>query len=70
MVITTDALFGAYFIIGLVYCLINGLVRKVDTDGDWLLPIVWLTLWPLGILSLLVAGIIGIFKRKPKTHDE
>lgn len=48
---------GYYFLIGLIYVLINGAVRKIDTGGDWFLPIVWLTLWPLGFISL-IAGFI------------
>lgn len=36
-----------YLLIGLIYWAINSFVRKLDTEGDWLLPIVWFIAWPL-----------------------
>ena len=42
-----------YVIIGITYTVINGLVRRVDTEGDWLLPLSWIFLWPM-YLSLLI----------------
>ena len=38
---------GYYFLIGLIYTFINGFVRKIDTEGEPLLPTVWLCLWPI-----------------------
>ena len=52
-----------YFIIGLVYAVYNGAVRKVETEGDFLLPMVWVLLWPLGFLSLTVLGISKLFNK-------
>lgn len=42
-----------YILIGLTYTLINGLVRKLDTDGDYLLPMVWIFLWPICFVALI-----------------
>lgn len=60
---TTEQLVMWYFIIGLAYSLINGIIRKIDTDGDYLLPFVWLTLWPLGIISLIIFVSIEKYKK-------
>lgn len=40
-----------YFTIGFLYWALNSFVRKLDTDGDWLLPIVWFFAWPLPLLA-------------------
>lgn len=52
-----------YFLIGIVYTVINGYVRKLDTDGDWGLVFVWMFLWPLAFIAL---GIMYISKRVNK----
>lgn len=52
-----------YFLIGIVYTVINGYVRKLDTDGDFTLPFVWMFLWPLAFIAL---GIMYISKRVNK----
>ena len=52
-----------YFIIGLVYSFINGFVRKIDTDGNYLYGLVWFVLWPIGFLSLGVLGITKMIKK-------
>ena len=49
-----------YLIIGLVYVLINTLIRKIDLDDDWFLPIVWWTLWPIFAICWLVV-LVNIF---------
>lgn len=41
-----------YFIIGIVYVIVNGLFRKMDTDGNPMLVWVWLTLWPVCFVPL------------------
>lgn len=46
-----------YFLIGIVYTVINGYVRKLDTDGDWSLVFVWLFLWPLAFIALIIMYI-------------
>ncbi len=52
-----------YFIIGIIYAVINGAIRKVDTDGDWLLPLAWIIVWPVGLASLLVGWVIKLIKK-------
>ncbi|MCX8481227.1 MAG: hypothetical protein ORN58_04830 [Sediminibacterium sp.] len=42
-----------YFGIGLVYSLVNIFVRKLETNGDYLLPFVWMFFWPITIPVLL-----------------
>ncbi len=48
---------GYYFLIGLLYTLTNVLYRKMDTDGDWFIVLVWMLLWPICFLGL-IAGFI------------
>ena len=43
-----------YFIIGIVYTLVNIFVRKLDTNGDYLLPFIWLLLWPIAFIVLII----------------
>lgn len=52
-----------YFLVGIIYTVINGYVRKLDTDGDWGLVFVWMFLWPLAFIAL---GIMYISKRVNK----
>lgn len=53
-----------YFLIGMIYTLINGFVRKLDTDGDWLLPIFWLLLWPIAFIGLAIITVNKYFERR------
>lgn len=46
--------FIIYLFIGLTYWYINAFVRKLDIDGDWLLPIVWFLFWPLVAVTWLI----------------
>lgn len=55
---------GYYLMVGLLYSFINGAIRKLDTDGDWFLPLVWIIAWPFGLLALITKGIIKLFKKK------
>lgn len=48
---------GYYFLIGLIYTFINGYIRKIDTEGDFLLPMVWLCLWPICFIGLAACFI-------------
>lgn len=48
---------GYYFLIGLIYTFINGFVRKIDTEGEPLLPTVWLCLWPICFIGLIASFI-------------
>lgn len=43
-----------YVITGLCYALLNGIIRKIDTDGDPMLPLVWFLLWPICMLAVIV----------------
>lgn len=57
---------GIYFIVGILYALINGVFRKINTDGDWLLSIVWIIAWPLCFIGLIAVFIQDKFKFKFK----
>ncbi len=52
-----------YFIIGISYALVNGFIRKLDTDGDYMLGFVWVTLWPLAFASLFIHKVIEAYKK-------
>ena len=49
-----------YFIIGILYVLLNGYVRKLNTEGDYLLPLVWFGLWPICWFALLVGWLVNV----------
>lgn len=50
---------GTYFLIGFVYCMINILVREnMNEDGDWLLTIAWILLWPIFFIPLIIKQMI------------
>lgn len=49
-----------YMLIGIVYCLVNILIRKLEIEGDWAVVYVWLFLWPICFISLFIE------KFKPK----
>lgn len=49
-----DNMILIYFIIGIVYTLVNIFVRKLDTNGDYLLPFIWLLLWPIAFIVLII----------------
>lgn len=44
-----------YFLIGIVYTVINGYVRRLQ--ADWDLTFVWLFLWPLAFIALIIMYI-------------
>lgn len=46
-----------YFLIGLCYWALNSFVRKLETAGDWLLPLVWFIAWPLALLAWISIGV-------------
>lgn len=43
-----------YLLIGLVYWAINSFVRKLEIDGDYLLPLFWFLGWPIALLTWMV----------------
>lgn len=59
----------AYFLIGAIYTLINGFVRKLDTDGDFMLGFIWLFFWPIAFITLGLRAI-DKFRKKRKENDE
>ena len=46
-----------YFSIGFVYVVINGFVRKLDSDGDWTIPLSMWFLWPAHMIPLIYTKI-------------
>jgi len=57
-----------YVVIGCLYWALNSFVRKLDTDGDWLLPLVWFLGWPIGLISWTVVFMGYLAKKKRKKH--
>lgn len=53
---------GLYLLIGIIYCFINGAIRKLDND-DYLLSFLWITFWPICFLALIVDGTFKLFKK-------
>ena len=43
-----------YLTIGLLYWALNSFVRKLEINGDWMLPLVWFLLWPLAFATWMV----------------
>jgi hypothetical protein len=60
---TAETMAAIWLITGIIYALVNGFVRKLDTDGDWLLPLAWITLWPMLIPTLIVSKIYQRLKK-------
>lgn len=56
-------LIAFYFFIGIIYCIVNGGIRKLDTEGDFLLPMGWIGLWPLFIMALIIDKTIKLWKK-------
>lgn len=60
-----DTILPIYLIIGLFYAIYNGAVRKIQTDGDMFLPLVWWFGVGLCLLSRFVQYVINLnFNRK------
>ena len=43
-----------YLTIGLLYWALNSFVRKLEINGDWMLPLVWFLLWPIAFATWMV----------------
>lgn len=43
-----------YLTIGLLYWALNSFVRKLEVNGDWLLPVVWFLFWPVAFATWVV----------------
>lgn len=52
-----------YVLIGIIYTMINGIIRKLDHDDDWMLPISWIFLWPIFFIALIVKRLSKAFKK-------
>lgn len=46
-----------YFLIGLAYWSINVHIRKIDTEGDYTLPFVWVFFFTLCFIALAIIKI-------------
>lgn len=57
-----ETIAGFYFLVGVVYCFINGAVRNIDPD-DYLLAFVWIVFWPICFLALIMDGIFKLFRK-------
>lgn len=44
---------GIYFLIGLLYTLINTKIRKIEPE-DSLLVLVWIGFWPIAFIVLFI----------------
>lgn len=53
-----------YLLVGLVYLLVNVLIRKIQTEDDWMLPMVWLFFWWLCFIALFIAWIQNKLTKK------
>jgi hypothetical protein len=51
-----------YFIIGLVYTLINTQIRKIEPE-DPLLVLVWICLWPMALIVLFIHYLENKYKK-------
>lgn len=56
-------LIAFYFFIGIIYCIVNGGIRKLDTEGDFLLPLAWILCWPPFVLTLVIHLFIKLWKK-------
>jgi hypothetical protein len=54
---------AAYFIIGILYVFINGFFRKHYTDGDMLLPMAQMLIWPLFIGTFIAVKGSAKFRK-------
>ena len=46
-----------YFLIGVLYTLINLFIRKLNIEDDWGLMFMWILAWPLFFILLLISKI-------------
>lgn len=56
-----------YLTIGMLYWALNSFVRKLDTNEDWLLPVVWFLGWPFALITwtiILTQYLIEYYKNK------
>ena len=53
-----------YYIGGILYVLFNGLIRKVETDGNPMVPLSWFLAWPIFLITLIGRSIYRLIKHK------
>jgi len=59
---------AVYLVVGLLYWGLNSFVRKLDIDGDWMLPLIWFLVWPIGLISWTVVFFDYLVSKKRKQH--
>lgn len=59
---------GSYFVLGLINCLINGFIRKLETHDSPLFGLMWFLLWPFSIIGYM-ARIIEWTYNKLKSYQ-
>jgi hypothetical protein len=58
---------GWYFLIGIIYALVNIFIRQFDEENvDPLLTIVWITLWPICFIGIISAISEDLIYKKNK----
>ena len=57
-----------YLAVGLLYWGLNSFIRKLDIDGDWMLPLIWFLFWPIGLISWAIVFIDYISSKTHKKH--
>lgn len=50
-----------WFLIGFINVLINGFVRKIETDGNWMFVIAWWFIWPMTPVGHFVRLVIYLY---------
>lgn len=53
-----------YFIVGIIYALINVTFRRLDGREDPLLVLFWIFIWPLAFIILLIMYGVKKYERK------
>lgn len=43
---------GIYFLIGILYTIVNCLVRKMNTDEEYLIIFIWVFFWPICFICI------------------
>lgn len=59
---TFDKILFFYFLIGIIYTVINGAVRKLDND-DWDLVWGWIIFWPVFFIAIVISLLNKLLKR-------
>lgn len=54
-----------YFAIGIIYLLVNVLIRKMEVD-DWTITLMWIFLWPICWIALIFHMINAVWNKKAK----